>query len=385
MKARRRTVVLWLLPFAFALACWHIHTLKITEPVSHDTHAPWTHVDSLPVWLGSRTLLQHRDPYSDEATRQVQVDYYGRPLTSSEARGGVNVMGFAYPPYTAFVFAWLAVLPWKAVSFIVPALALLLIAASVRLWTDDWLVLAGVMASWPVLWGLRLENVSMIIIPLIFIAAKLYLNGRFATAGFLLALATVKPQLVLLLIPYLLIRSRRNWRFLAALAGTFATLAAASEIWLPGCFAAWIGAMRYYRRYTHVAVPLFPLAAAVAVLAAFVAFHRRTELHASMALVLATTIVICPTDPWTVYNYLLLAPAALLVIGREGIFDRIATVFVALEFLLPAVVGLAELAAHGIEIFYRAPGCNFLLPVALVLALSVHHLKVRIAAPHQPV
>ncbi len=37
--------------------------------------------DLYPRWLGARELLlHHRDPYSPEVTREIQIGYYGRVL-----------------------------------------------------------------------------------------------------------------------------------------------------------------------------------------------------------------------------------------------------------------------------------------------------------------
>lgn len=367
----------------------HMRRLKHREPISHDTTFPWTRVDALPVWAGSRMLLHRVNPYSDPATRAIQTDYYGRPVTFAEAEHGVNLMGFAYPPHTAFVCVWLAWLPWKAASLLMFLASVGLPIIGTLVWLDathmkrDPLILACVMASWPVLWGIRLENLSMIVIPVIFISAALYLRGNFAVSGLLLAAATVKPQLCWLLILWMLADSiiRHRWRFSIAFIGTVAALTFLSEIWLPGCFKAWLGAMAYYRTYTHVAVPVLPFALGVSALSVVALW--RMNLSASIAAVLAMTVALCPTDPWTVYNYLLLFPSALLVTSGKELPEQIAKGFLILEFALPAVTTVGDFFARPGAI-YGLPGSNFLLPLSIVVAVSLRHLKVRIAPPHQP-
>ena len=43
--------------------------------------------DLYPRWLGARELLlHHRDPYSPEVTREIQIGYYGRPLDPRPGR-----------------------------------------------------------------------------------------------------------------------------------------------------------------------------------------------------------------------------------------------------------------------------------------------------------
>ena len=56
--------------------------------------------DLYPRWLGARELLlHHRDPYSPEVTREIQIGYYGRPLDPSRPQDPRDQQGFAYPAY----------------------------------------------------------------------------------------------------------------------------------------------------------------------------------------------------------------------------------------------------------------------------------------------
>jgi len=371
---------------------WHIHILKFTEPISHDGAFPWTHVDSLAVWEGSRMILHRVNPYSASAIEHIQSAYYGRPVTPREARLGVNPMWFAYPPQTAFTCVWLALLPWKVASLLTFLASAVLIVSGARSWLRavgkcDLLILACVMASWPALWGIRLENLSMIVIPTIFIAATLYLRGRLIPAALLMAAVTMKPQLCWLLIVWMLADSltRRKWRFAASFVGSVVILAALSEIWLPGCFSAWLGALSEYRASTHVAIAMLPVALAACALAIPALYQLRCDGATSIALVLAANVTLCPSDPWVVYNYLLLLPSCLLILRQKGIFDLIAKGFLVLEYLFPVAAGLGDIAVSGRVSYFGAPGLNLLLPASLVMAVSVRHLKVRIAPPHHPV
>ena len=62
--------------------------------------------DLYPRWLGSRELLlHHRNPYSREVTREIQVGYYGRELDASRPEDPIDQQGFAYPVYVAFLLA----------------------------------------------------------------------------------------------------------------------------------------------------------------------------------------------------------------------------------------------------------------------------------------
>lgn len=362
---------------ALALLCFpmcaaHIYVLKHLERPTNESSFPWTKIDALPVWDGSRMLLHRTNPYSDAATTQIQRDYYGRPLTKYEIRKGDNPMGFAYPPYTAFVCAWLAALPWKAASVFMLIACFAFTVASVPMWvritgahTNLPLTVAVVLFSFPALWGIRLEQLSMIVIPAIALACWLYLRGHYAISGVLLALCTVKPQLCFLLAAWLLLRSwsRERRGFILSFCGAIAALCLASEIWLPGCFGAWFGAVRYYRAYTHVYLA-FPYLAVAVTLLAGIALVREREFGKSVALVLAATIVIAPTDPWTIYNYLLLVPAVLLA------DNTLALAFVALEYLIPAALVIGQLFVPHWSVDVSLAGRNTLLPIALTAAVA---------------
>src|ERR1700728_2468522 len=62
--------------------------------------------DLYPRWLGARELLlHHRDPYSPEVTREIQIGYYGRQLNPARLSDPKDQQGFAYPVYVVFLLA----------------------------------------------------------------------------------------------------------------------------------------------------------------------------------------------------------------------------------------------------------------------------------------
>ena len=77
--------------------------------------------DLYPRWLGTRELLlHHRDPYSAEVTREIQIGYYGRPLNpdrvnESRADEPRDQQGFAYPLHVVFLLAPTIGLPFPEV------------------------------------------------------------------------------------------------------------------------------------------------------------------------------------------------------------------------------------------------------------------------------
>src|SRR5205085_6307403 len=72
--------------------------------------------DLYPRWLGSRELLlHHRDPYSPEITREIQLGYYGRQLDPNRSNDPKDLQGFAYPVYVAFLLAPTVTSPFHVV------------------------------------------------------------------------------------------------------------------------------------------------------------------------------------------------------------------------------------------------------------------------------
>ena len=298
--------------------------------------------DLYPRWLGARELLlHHRDPYSPEITREIQSGYYGRPLDPNRTDDPKDQQGFAYPVPVVFLLAPTIGLPFPVVQTGFRWLLVMLTLASVPLWLRvlRWRPSKTVIAvlviltfgSFAVVQGIKLQQLSLVVSALMAAAAAALVAGHLALAGFLLALATIKPQLALPMGAWLVLWAISDWRrrgrFVWSLGLTTAVLLAASEFLLPG----WIGRFREavaaYRQYTGGAGSLLevlttPLLgrvlAYIAVLAVAVTgwYVRRAAgdsaaFSAMLALVLAVTLVIVPT--FAPYNQVLLLPAVFLI------------------------------------------------------------------------
>ena len=155
--------------------------------------------------------------------------------------------------------------------------------------------------------------------------------GHFALAGFLLALATIKPQLALPVAGWLVLWAVSDWRrrqvFVWSFGLTTAIFLAASEYVLPGWIGQFRDAVAAYRQYTGGAGSLLDvlatpalgkiLAAAAVIAVAVTGWYVRHASHDSvafstmLALVLAVTLVIVPT--FAPYNQVLLLPAVFLI------------------------------------------------------------------------
>jgi hypothetical protein len=298
--------------------------------------------DLYPRWLGARELLlHHRDPYSPEVTREIQRGYYGRPLDPNRPDDPKDQQGFVYPVHVVFLLAPTVGLPFPVVQTGFRWLLVVLTLASVPLWlrvvgwrptcTVAAILVVLTFGSFAVVQGIKLQQLSLLVGGLIAAGAAALVSGHFLLAGVVLALATIKPQLALPTLGWLLLWAISDWRrrggFVWGVGLSLAALLAASEYVLPG----WIGrfgdALAAYGQYTGGAGSLLDvlstpklgkIMAGVAVLGvAASGWRHRHATHDSapfacmLALVLAVTVVIVPS--FAPYNQVLLLPAALLI------------------------------------------------------------------------
>jgi hypothetical protein len=312
--------------------------------------------DLYPRWLGARELLlRGRDPYSAEVSREIQAGYYGRPLDPARAGDPSDEQGFAYPVYVVFLLAPTTGLRFAVVQrgffwiLLVLTLASTLLWLRVLRWRATLWTRAGLLAltlgSVAVMQGLKLQQMSLLVAGLLAIAITLLVTDHAVAAGFLLAWASIKPQLVVLLLAWLAIWTvadwRRRYRGAASFLLTMVILCGASEWYLPHWIPRFWHALHEYQRYTGsmsvldtlIGAPSmrFPWSWAVELLA-FAAMmgvcwreRRQAANTASFAytvsLVLATTVLLIPTC--APYNQVLLIPAVLvLVMERRAIWQR---------------------------------------------------------------
>ena len=297
--------------------------------------------DLYPRWLGARELLlHHRDPYSSEITREIQSGYYGRPLDASRPHDPKDQQAFAYPVYVVFLLAPLIALPFPAVQggflwlLVAVTIATVLLWLRGLQWHTSWLVKATLiiltLGSFQVLQGLKLQQLTLLVSGLIAASVALLATGHLLTAGILLALATIKPQLLLPVAAWLMLWLAGDWRRRKNLAlgfgGTLVLLIAAAQLLLPGWIGEFRNAISQYRQYNDGALSILqvltsPLAGNVLAIFALLmtvclCWKLRGVPAASTAfvwmtaLVLAVTILVAPkTSP---YNQTLLLPAVLL-------------------------------------------------------------------------
>jgi hypothetical protein len=314
------------------------------DAAAHD--APRGNLSDLyPRWLGARELLlNHRNPYSPEITREIQRGYYGRELDPRRPGDPIDEQAFAYPVYVTFLLAPTVWIPFEELRVGFEWFLIAITAASVWLWfqTIGWststatvtLVAFLVLGSFPVVQGLTLQQLTLLVAFLVALGAALLARGHLFLAGVVLSIATIKPQLVSLLLLCLLVWTAGKWaerkRFVWGFAVTMAMLVGASEVILPGWLSNFRAALHDYRRYagtqsvldtllSQSAGPIFSAVAMAVLLVLWWRFRRvqaqSREFQYLLAGVLVITLLVIPkVSP---YNQVLLLPATLLI-AREG-------------------------------------------------------------------
>jgi hypothetical protein len=320
-------------------------------------------------WYGTRELLLHgRSPYSDEVNREIQVAFYRHVLVPGEQ---LDQQRFAYPAYTALLLWPIAFLPFATVSMIaLPLLAaagagVVLCGIQFLRWplslSDQFAAALLGLSTAPMLRALRFEQLSTLVV--LFLVGGLFALSRkyFVVAGILLALATIKPQMALLTVLWLLLWSVSNWRERRSLALSFfvamSCLLLVSSIVVPGWMLIFPGQLHSYAGYAgHDS--LLTLIAGVfagrllsALLLAFTAIaiwpHRKASATSrafqySGALVLALSAIVTPTMA-AQHNLVLFVPAVLLLLRQwHSLAPALRAVILCLLAWTP-VLGIATL------------------------------------------
>jgi hypothetical protein len=215
--------------------------------------------DFLARWLGTRLYITERqNPYGPETTLAIQEGFYGRPALQDEDQAF-----FAYPFYSMLFFA-----PFSLVGDYPLARALWITAQEAALVGTAFAAMA--LSGWrPGRWALAafllfaliwlhgakplIDGNASILVGLLATLALLALRrGRDGWAGIALALSTIKPHIVVLLIVFVLAwalsHKRRGvlWSFVA----TLALLCGVSFALQPGWLLQNLAQMLMYGGYT---------------------------------------------------------------------------------------------------------------------------------------
>lgn len=223
--------------------------------------------DFLVHWVGTRALVtEGLNPYSDAVAEKIQTIAYGRP-----AQPGEHELRVAYPLYSVVVFLPFALVPdftlARAVWMTVLEVGLFaLVYLSLRL--ARWKVGPGMLALlllFSLMWyhGTRpLINGNAVILVAVGLAAGFLAlrAGADELAGVLFAFTTIKPQVVILVLAFVVFwaASRGRWRVITWMFGTVFLLAASAALLIPN----WIvDNLREVIRYPSYNPPGTPRAA----------------------------------------------------------------------------------------------------------------------------
>jgi hypothetical protein len=377
--------------------------------------------DLYPRWLGARELLlQGRDPYSREVTAEIQAGYYGRALDPNRPEDPKDQQGFAYPLYVVFLLGPLVHLPFGKVQGAFFWFLLFWTAATVPLWLrflrmqlPVWVqvsIVALLVGSFAVMQGLKLQQMSLLVAGLIAAGLALLVSGDPIPAGILLALATIKPQLVLLLLLWLAIWAiadlRQRARFAISFIVTMAVLVGTATLYMPHWISRFWSAILDYQAYTgatpvlhRLIRPVFARALELLALVAGARFcwqnRKASEKSDAFAIitsvVLALTVLEVPT--FAPYNQILLLPAMILlvrdrrVILGSGIAGRLlwalSAALVAWQWFASAILAGVSFILPANLLFraWAVPTWTLLfIPVATAAVMIVYTHRMPLAA-----
>lgn len=295
-----------------------------------------THPDFFIEWVGSRVALQGDNPYSDATTLSIQLGSKGQQVPEGE-----DQLAFVYPYYRVFLNAPIAFIPyeWATAIWHTVMQAALMVSALLYVRAIGWrastgdqlLVIAVTVFAYPSFGGLILGQMAVGGLALILIAYWALIEEHDLAAGGCLALATVKPQLAILALPFLLswCLVKRRWRVILAFAAGMTILIGASFLLFPSWLEEFVRVTLRYPSYKEVqtgpsyllagccgeAVPWFLEAVCIAWLLFgwWLSWQgRRQWLEGAFALCLAMTCFLIPQT--SIVNQIVLLPAILLLL-----------------------------------------------------------------------
>jgi hypothetical protein len=212
---------------------WVNYQFAVTNPGGNDF---------LVHYVGTRSLIfEGLSPYSDEVAVRIQIAAYGHP-----AQGIEHELRVAYPLYSVFLFAPFSVISdyeiARAAWMTVLEVALVAMAfLSIKLvgWKPS-LAIQGWILLFSLIWYHALRGVingnAVILIGLLLTAVFSYIkSNNDELAGLFLAITTIKPHLVVLIIPFILVWAvyQKRYKVLAWFVGSMAILISLGLLIIP--------------------------------------------------------------------------------------------------------------------------------------------------------
>lgn len=356
----------------------------------HRILLPWEHYENVergvvkkpmgdlyPRWVGTRELLLHSlNPYGAEVSHEIQMGFYGHAIEQSYDKPPSEIIDeqrFAYPVYVVFLLAPTIHIDFERLQAWAPVVLGALIAISVWLWLavlrwrpPPWVILTllvFVLSSPQIAQGLRLRQLGLFAAFLLTLATWCVTRHRLFAAGVLLAVATIKPQLVALCLVWFLVWSLGDWKRRWPLAGGFALtlglLAGAGAILVPRWVRYFLEGAEAYRHYFPLGTKsvfrvilgdwIGGIVSVIAVIALLVYAWKRRQAAAESpeftqvcSLVFVTGTLVSPL--LTPYNQVLLLLPLLMLIRDWRFLPRWDRIGFALFLSWPFVAWVALLA-----------------------------------------
>lgn len=345
-------------------------------------------------WVGTRELMLHgKNPYSAEVSHEIQMGFYGHIIEQSYDNSRVRILDeqrFVYPIYVVFLLAPAVHADFSVLNVWAPAALALFTAISIWLWLDvvRWkppflsivAVSLFVLSSPQLAQGLRLRQLGLFVAFLLALASWSLVRQRYFLAGIPLALATIKPQMMILCLAWFLLWMSGDWKKRWPLGLGFgismAALAGAGELLVPGWPRDFIVGLAAYRKYFPTTSCLrmllgnwigWPLSFILLIFLFVYAWHKRQAettsaefLHVLAVFFVASALILPLLAPYN--QVLLLLPLMILLRDWGQLSKTIRWVFIAVVAWHPVTALALLVRPPRLDSFTPLP----LLPSAMV-------------------
>jgi hypothetical protein len=230
-------------------------TFTVHYQGANDFYIPWRAMQA--------ALWESRNPYGDDVTRDIQLSLFGRELGPGE-----HQFDFAYPLTLAPLLALYTLVPyqWAQPLWHATVHCLLLVGAFAWLRAVGPVRVSPIVAIVSAFWFLSLYptartfilgQLAVIVFATVALAIWALKRDRQVTAGVMLALSTIKPQLSFLIVPLLLFLAWTSGqrRVVLAFAGALASLLLFSLVLQPAWPLDFLQRLGAYDRYTGLGLP----------------------------------------------------------------------------------------------------------------------------------
>ncbi len=255
-----KTAAVWAVILVVAVLCLAVLT-RVNYQFSESSPGG---NDFLARWMGTRFMLKGISPYDERVALETQNLIYGHAADPSR---GEDLSRFAYPLYSMIIFGWFGFFDFTTAR----AIWMTVLESG----TIAFAVLAAVLAGWEgrrgrtAVWilfslfgyfGFRaIINGNPIVLVSLFLGLAIYLLGKGfpLPAGILLAFATIKPQVVIFPIIWIILWSlfQKRDAVLAYFGVTLAVLAGVGMLFVPNWIILNIREILSYPAYTEPGNP----------------------------------------------------------------------------------------------------------------------------------